>query len=68
MGQKLLSSKRQTGHIGNDVQRNYASVVEMDAVIETYQDVYATDLEERLAKTSCQLPCQFQLFLIHCLA
>ena len=47
-GPKVVLVKKSNSHIGNHVQRNYASVVEMDAVIETYCDVYATDLEERL--------------------
>ncbi len=41
--------------MGNDVQRNNGSVVEMD-VIETSRDVYATALEEMLGIGQDKLP------------
>ena len=46
VGRKFSSSSKAQAQKHNDVQRNHASVVDMDPVVESYHDVYAADLEE----------------------
>ena len=61
IGSKVVLIKKANSHIGYDVQRNYARVVQMDAVIKTYWDIHATDLEDRLGIGQDKLPASLSI-------
>ncbi len=55
-GQKTILVKKPSVVISDEVQCNYQSIIDMHPTIETYRDVYAKDLEERLDLNSTKLP------------
>jgi hypothetical protein len=54
-GQKTILVKKPSVVISDEVQCNYQSIINMHPTIETYCDVYAKDLEERLDLNSTKL-------------
>ncbi len=55
-GQKTILVKKPSAVISDEVRCNYQSIIDMHPTIETYCDVYAKDLEERLDLNSTKLP------------